>query len=262
MKLKRNLKIFFLFSKNSLKTVLQTRQGIFFFTLGKILRFLFLFGLIFLIFSKTKAIKGWTLNQVIICYLTFNFLDTLTQLLFREVYRFRPLVISGNLDLILTKPYHPFLRILVGGVDFLDFFLILPYFFLLIYFIAKESNLNSIAIINYSLLIINSFLIILAFHILVLSLAVLTTEIDNAIMIYRDILNIGRFPVDVYKTPLNFIFTFVLPVGIMITFPVKALLGILSFKFFLISFLFSFFFLLISLFFWKKALKYYQSASS
>lgn len=258
----RSLKIFYLFSRNSLKAVLQSRQGIFFFILGKFLRFLFLFGLIFLIFSKTTAIKGWSINQVVICYLTFNFLDTLSQLLYREVYRFRPLVISGNLDLILTKPYHPFLRILVGGVDVLDLFLLFPYLFLLIFFIAKEPNVSLVSLIFYLFFLFNSFLIITAFHIFVLSLAILTTEIDNAIMIYRDILNIGRFPTDLYKAPLNFIFTFVLPVGLMITFPVKALFQMISWQLILFSFVFSFFSFVLSYYFWQKALKHYQSASS
>lgn len=262
MKIKKYLKIFFLFSKNAFKTVLQSRPGLFLFILGKVIRFFFLFGIIFLIFSKTKAIKGWSLNEVIICYLTFNFLDTLTQALFREVYRFRPLVISGNLDLILIKPYPPFLRILVGGVDFLDFFLLLPYFLLLIYFVSRQPETNLFSVFLYFLLLINSFLIILGFHIIVLSLAILTSEIDNAIMIYREILNTGRFPVDIYQSPLDFFLTFFLPVGIMITFPVKALVGKLTLKFFIISFIFSISFLFFSKKLWQKALKHYQSASS
>jgi ABC-type uncharacterized transport system permease subunit len=106
--------------------------------LGKILRFVFLFGVIFLVFSKTKIIAGWSLKQVVILYLTFNFIDTFSQLLYREVYRFRPQVISGNLDLILVKPYHPFLRVLIGGVDFLDLLLLVPYFFLLLFLFFKR----------------------------------------------------------------------------------------------------------------------------
>ena len=260
--MKKNFKIFYLFSKNSLKSVFHSRLGIVFFTLGKIMRFILFLGLIFLIFSKTKTINGWTLNQGIICYLTFNFLDSITQALFREVYRFRSLVVSGNLDLILTKPYHPFVRVLFGGFDFLDLLIAIPYFFLLIFFILKEPVISFLNLMSYFLLLVNSLIIIFSFHVFVLSLAISTTEIDNAIMIYRDIFNIGRFPVDIYKKPMNFFFTFFLPVGVMVTFPVKALLGILSWNFFLVSFGFSFVFLLIALYFWQKALKYYQSASS
>lgn len=258
-KVRRNLKIFLLFSYQSLKTTGQSRQAIFLFTLGKILRFIFLFGVIFLVFSKTKIIAGWSLKQVVILYLTFNFIDTFSQLLYREVYRFRPQVISGNLDLILVKPYHPFLRVLVGGVDFLDLLLLVPYFFLLLFFIFQE-KISFFSFFLYLTLVINGLIISTAFHIFVLALGLLTTEVDNAIMIYRDILNLGRFPIEIYQQIISFIFTFIIPIGVMITFPVKALFHFLSLKNIIFSFFISFFLLLLSIKFWQIGLKKYQSA--
>jgi len=258
-KLKRNLKIFLLFGYQSLKTTGQSRQAIFIFTLGKILRFIFLFGIIFLVFSKTKIIAGWSLKQVVILYLTFNFIDTFSQLLYREVYRFRPQVISGNLDLILVKPYHPFLRVLVGGVDFLDLLLLIPYFFLLLFFIFQE-KISFFSFFLYLTLVINGLIISTAFHIFVLALGLLTTEVDNAIMIYRDILNLGRFPIEIYQQIISFIFTFIIPIGVMITFPVKALFHFLSFNNVVFAFFIGFLFLLLSIKFWQIGLKKYQSA--
>src|SRR3990167_3572424 len=128
--MKKSLKLFFLYSKLSLKTIFQGKLGIVLFTLGKITRFIFLLFMIYLVFSKTKLVKGYTLNQMIIFYLTFNIIDSTAQLLFREVYRFRPQVVSGSFDLILLKPHHPFLRILVGGVDFLGVILLVPFIIL------------------------------------------------------------------------------------------------------------------------------------
>ena len=258
-KIKRNLKIFLLFGYQSLKTTGQSRQAIFLFTLGKILRFIFLFGIIFLVFSKTKIIAGWSLKQVVILYLTFNFIDTFSQLLYREVYRFRPQVISGNLDLILVKPYHPFLRVLVGGVDFLDLLLLVPYFFILLFFIFQE-KISFFSFFLYLTLVMNGLIISTAFHISVLALGLLTTEVDNAIMIYRDILNLGRFPIEIYQQIISFIFTFIIPIGVMITFPVKALFHFLSFNNVVFSFFISFFLLLLSIKFWQIGLKKYQSA--
>jgi len=258
-KIKRNLKIFLLFGYQSLKTTGQSRQAIFIFTLGKILRFIFLFGVIFLVFSKTKIIAGWSLKQVVILYLTFNFIDTFSQLLYREVYRFRPQVISGNLDLILVKPYHPFLRVLVGGVDFLDLLLLVPYFFLLLFFIFQE-KISFFSFFLYLTLVINGLIISTAFHIFVLALGLLTTEVDNAIMIYRDILNLGRFPIEIYQQIISFIFTFIIPIGVMITFPVKALFHFLSFDNIVFAFFISFLLLLLSIKFWQIGLKKYQSA--
>src|SRR3990172_9106115 len=141
--MKRSLKIFYLYALLSYKTIFQTKLGVVFLIMGKVFRFLFLFSLIYLIFSKTKLVKGYTLDQMIIFYLTFNIIDSTVQIL--------------------------------------------------------------------------------------------------------------------YKEPIQGIFTFVIPVGIMMSFPAKALLGLLNPATYLFSFFFSILFLLISLKLWKSALTKYQS---
>src|SRR3989344_705755 len=254
----RSLKIFLFYSKLSLKTIIQGKLGIFLFTLGKIFRFVFLLSLIYLVFSKTRLVKGYSLDQMIVFYLTFNIVDTTAQILFREVYRFRPMVVSGSFDLTLLKPHHPFFRVLVGGLDFLDVFLLIPTIILTIYFILKLPGITLLPTAFYLLLIANSLVMATAFHIAVLALAILPTEVDHTIMIYRDLTALGRFPMDIYKEPVRGIFTFIIPVGIMMGFPPKALLGLLSPTFFLFSLILSTMLFLISLKLWNLALKKYQ----
>ena len=257
--MKKTIKLFYLYAALYFKMIFQQRTGIVLFTLGKVIRFLFLFFMIYLVFSKTRLVKGYSLNQMIIFYLTFNIIDTASQLLFREVYRFRPLVVSGSFDLVLLKPHHPFLRILVGGIDFLDLLLLFPYIFLTIFFISKIPNLSLLLTTSYFILIINSLLIATAFHIIVLALAILTTEVDHTIMIYRDMTSLGRFPLEIYKEPVSGIFTFLIPIGIMMSFPPKALLNLLSPISYLLSVVVSGLLLFISLKLWHLALKKYQS---
>ncbi len=259
--MKKNLKIFWLLSKFSMKTMLDHRVGLIAFLVGKIFRFVVFFTFIYYLVSKTNYLLGYTLNQTIIFFLTFNFIDTLSQILFREVYRFRNLVIFGEFDNILLKPHHPFIRILIGGVDVLDAFLIIPYSLILFYFLIK-TNVNFLNIIHYSILIINSLIIATSFHIIVLALGILTTEVDHTIMIYRDITRMTALPVDIYKEPLRFILTFLIPIGIMMTIPVKALFNLLSTQMLILSFFITFIFLEFSLFLWKMALKKYQSVGS
>jgi len=76
------------------------------------------------------------------------------------------------------------------------------------------------------------------------------------------ILILGQFPIDIYKKPINFIFTFIIPIGVITTFPIKIFYSLLNWQSVIISFLISASFLSFSLFFWKKALSHYQSASS
>lgn len=256
--MKHNFQIFWLFAKNSMRTTTQGRLGVIIFTLGKIIRFAFMFFLLFFIFSKTRVLKGYTFQQAALFYMIFNLIDTISQVLFREVYRFRSLVVSGGLDTVLLKPYHPFLRILVGGVDILDVFLLIPYFFIAI-LIALQGHIIFINFISFFILFLNAIWIATSFHILVLALGILSSEVDHTILIYRDMTGLGRFPMAIYKEPIKSIFTFIIPIGIMTSFPPQALLGTLSFAGFAVSFVISSILFLSSMKLWNFALKKYQS---
>jgi len=98
-----------------------------------------------------------------------------------------------------------------------------------------------------------------AFHIIVLAMGILTTEVDHTIMIYRDMTSLARFPLDIYREPIRSIFTFVIPVGIMMGFPAKALFSLLSPQFIFLSFVISWILLFLSIKLWQYALMKYQS---
>lgn len=256
----RNLRVFGLFTQFALKSVMLYPVGTILFTLGKIIRFLLFFFFVYFLVSKTSSLEGYTPDQAIIFYLTFNVIDTAAQLLFREVYRFRQLVVSGDLDGILLKPYHPFLRVLVGGIDPLDAGVLVLYVLLTLAYIVKIApSLSLIAIIMYVLLIINAMVIGTAFHIFVLAFGIITSNIDHGVMIYRDLTSIGRFPLEIYQEPFRWIITFIIPVGIMMSFPTQSLFGKLGVHLIIIAFVLAGFFMYSSLKLWGFALKKYQS---
>lgn len=239
-----------------------SRFGAIIFVIGKFLRLIFFLFFIFILVSKTHAIAGYTLWQIIFFYATFNFIDTLAQFFLREVYRFRTYVVKGYFDHILTKPISSLFRSLFGGSDVLDLSILSLSIIFIIISASKVGTISIEGIILYILLIINAFFIALAFHIAVLSIGILTTEVDNAIMLYRDLTQMGRLPVDIYKQPIQGIITFAIPIGIMMTFPAKALMGLLSSGIIIISLLIGVSLFLVSILFWKFSLKHYASASS
>ncbi|KKU95804.1 MAG: hypothetical protein UY27_C0008G0007 [Candidatus Gottesmanbacteria bacterium GW2011_GWA1_48_13] len=247
---------------NSFLVSLTSRLSAILFFIGKLLRFVFFGVFLIVLFSKTQGIADYTLMQGIFFFLTFNLIDTATQLFFREVYRFRQLVVSGDFDLVLIKPMNPLFRALVGGADPLDLLMLIPYVWALIFVGRRVGDITVTNATIYGLLLANGFIIATGFHILVLALAIVTTEIDHAIMIYRDVTSMGRLPIDIYREPLRSILTFVVPVGVMMTFPAKALFGFLSPGLIAMSLLVGGLFFLLSIRVWKYALTKYASASS
>ncbi len=260
--MKRYFKLWWFFTKNTTNLALQSRFGSVFFMIGKFIRFFMLFYFLYILLSETKTLAGFNLYEIIFFYATFNVVDVIPQLLLRETYRFRYYVIQGFLDYILTKPMSPLFRSLFGGSDVLDIPMLILSLGFLVYAGMNIGPITFIGVLLYLLLVFNAVIIAFSVHIFILGFGIMTADIDNSVMLYRDITRMGQIPVDVYKAPVSFIITFVLPVGIMMSFPVKALLGLLSWPMVLIAFIFAGVFLLSSLWFWQFSLKQYQSASS
>lgn len=258
----KNIRLWVKLTANSFHTSLTTRTGAVLFLLGKTLRFLLFIVFLTALFSQSSTLASYSSQQATFFFLTFILLDTVTQLLYREVYRFRQLIVTGDFDLVLVKPMNALFRALAGGADPLDLIMLVPYAGALLYVGSQLGSLSVIDIFFYVVLLMNGFIIATGFHIVILALAILTTEIDHAVMIYRDLTSMGRLPVDIYREPLRSIITFAIPVGVMMTFPVKALLGLLSWQLIVFSLVLGVLFVVLSLRVWHVALSRYSSASS
>lgn len=260
-KLAKYFRIWWLMSRNSFMDVLFQKMAFLIFLTGKVLRILMFFGFLFFLLKSTKNLAGYNLNQTIFFFLTFNLVDVIAQFLFREVYRFRPLVVNGGFDLILTKPASALFRVLMGGADVIDLVTIPPLIFAT-YWVGSLLHPNLGQILMFLFLLANGLLIATAFHIAVLGLGIITLEIDHTVMIYRDLTSLGRLPVDIYREPLRSILTLLIPVGIMVTLPAKALMGLVSPVGVAASLLGGVLAVILALKFWRFALTKYASASS
>lgn len=260
--MKKYYKVWLLLTQSAVQTSLASRFGVVILVLGKIIRFFFFFFFLYLIGSKTKIISGYSLSQIIFFFLTYQIIDLLPQFFMREVYRFREYVVKGDFDYFLVKPISALFRSLFGGTDPLDTPLIVLTLIFLVPQVLQLAHGDILRMLAYLIFIGNALLIAVSFHILVLALGIVTTEIDNAIMFYRDITQMGRIPVDIYKEPLKGLITFAIPVGVMMTIPAKALMGILSLPIALVSLCIGGSAICLSLFLWRQALKQYGSASS
>lgn len=256
------IKIWWSLTTASSQIAFESRFGAVIFLVGKLLRFAFFLFFLFIITSRTKSLVGYSIWQVVFFYATFNLLDSVPQFVFRNVYRFRSQILNGYFDYLLLKPLPSLFHPLFGGSDLLDIIVLIISIFFIGFAAAHIPHITLLNTIGYISLVVNGLLIALSFHIFVLAVGILTTTVDNAIMLYRDITQMGRLPVDIYKEPLRGLLTFVIPVGIMMTFPGKALLGLLSLQTALIAFVIGIAFFWISLSLWKHSLRSYTSASS
>lgn len=261
IKFKKYLKTWWLMSRNSFIGVFYAKIALFIFLFGKIIRFVFFLGFLFFLVKGTNTIGSYNLNQTLFFFITYTLIDTISQFLFREVYRFRPLIVSGNFDLVLVKPVNSLFRSLMGGADIIDLITIPPLIYATIY-VGQMLHPSVLNVLFYIILVLNGVVISAALHIVVLSLGIVTTEIDHTIMIYRDLVSLGRFPIDIYAEPVKGALTYFIPVAIMITLPAKYLMGLVSPIGVLSSLLIGGVAFFVATRFWNYALRRYTSASS
>lgn len=261
MKLKKYLTVWWLYSRNSFLNYFYQKTVFFVFLFGKALRFVFYFAFLSLLLGKTNGVGIYSKDTMIVVFLTYSLIDTISQFLFREVYRFRPLVVSGDFDLILVKPINPLFRVLMGGADVIDLVTIPPLLYLTCIYLS-HLLLSPFNIFLYCLLLINGLIIAAAFYIMVLGIGIMTLEVDHIVMIYRDLSSMARFPIDIYKKSISFTLYYLLPLGLMITLPVKVLFNLVTPISIVATLAFGVGFLFLSIRFWQFSLTKYTSASS
>lgn len=256
------LKIWLIISSRAAQSQLLTNWSGILFILGKMVRFFLFFIFLFAVLSSAKNLASYTREQVILFFLVFNLVDITVQFLFRGVYQFRSLVVSGNYDLDLLKPLPSFFKPIFGWTDILDLITLLPLWIYFIYFGFTNHLFQISQLLIFLVFFFNALILAFAFHLFVCAVCVLTTEIDHLIWIYRDLTNMARFPTDIYNKGIRYVLTFTIPVIILITVPAKVLLGLLFWRWAISAFLISGLFLGVSLKFWRYALSRYSSASS
>lgn len=229
--------------------------------LGKIFRLAFFFIFIAAIFKHTKTIRGYSLPEAILFFLTFNLVDLLAQLFFRGIYGMRRIVAEGEFDYYLIQPASPLFRVACQTVDFLDLLVTLPVAALTFWAIGQlpAALLTPGKTALYLLLLINGLGVAFAIHVLVAAIAVRTQQLENTIWVYRDLMVLGRFPIDIYAKGMQLVLTFVIPIAVMTSFPAKALLGTLAWPWMVFALGLSLSLIFISLWCWRLALANYRS---
>lgn len=247
---------------NSLEQNISGPTVFLMFFVSKFIRYALFVSFLYYLGSGVKIIGGYSWEQMLFFYLVFILIDTIVQMFFREVYRFRPLVISGGFDMVLAKPFPPLVRCLLGGPDYIDLGVLIILLAVVIYFVSTYIHPSLSQIFLFLLMLGNTLLVAAGFHIMVLAIGILTLSVDHLIMVYRDLTALVRIPVDLFTEPIRSLITFVIPVGLMYSFPAKTLLGLLSWQMILVSLALGLSTLYLALKFWRFALRHYSSASS
>ncbi|MGQ0504562.1 MAG: ABC transporter permease [Myxococcaceae bacterium] len=219
---------------------------------------------LFVVFQGREQLEGWTFAEALLVSGWFVMLQgvlegAINPSLTSVVEHIR----QGTLDFVLLKPADA--QFLVSTARFQPWkgMNVLTAIGIFIFSFAKQGRAPStFGLLQSGLLFFTSTLLLYSLWILTVSAAFYVVKVDNLTYFFGAIFDAARWPATLFRGALRFIFTFVIPLALMTTFPAQAMLGRLGAQSLGLALVGAFAFAGISRFVWTRSIGKYTSASS
>lgn len=219
---------------------------------------------LFVVFQDRTRVAGWTFGESVIVVGWFTLLEGILEgginpSLANVVEHIR----QGTLDFILLKPADA--QFLVSTARF-ELWRVTNAFTALAMFgygLSKVGHMPTVGgILSAGVLLCASTLVLYSLWIITVSAAFYVVRVDNLTFLFNAIFDAARWPVSVFRGVIRFVFTFVVPLAVMTTFPAEALLGRLPGRVVGFSVLGAIGFAGVARWVWLRSIARYTSASS
>jgi len=216
------------------------------------------------LYGQTRSIGGWDKWQMI-ALLGVNWVihQAFEGLFFDNCMRLIDLIRKGDLDFVLVKPMNPQFLVSFRYSDYASFLNALAGVGIVVFAMGRmESHMGWVGVAWFALFALNGVLILYA---MLFTLACLTFWIgraNNLFEFYWQLGQFSRYPAEIYRWPLRLALWTVLPMLVVTNLPAAALFRPLSPLFALYGLGLGAVLVAWTVFFFRKGLQRYRSASS
>ncbi len=217
------------------------------------------------IYGHVDNIRGWGHGEILIFIGTFSLIDSLNMIIcFFGVISIPEKIQTGELDLYLTKPVNPLLRITFEKVDPGAIPLLIFSAYIVVYGVRESGvSLSCANVIGYLFLVLLMTLLYYDMELLIRCFAFFVFSVNNLVKIENTAVDLClKIPGIAFYGIYKFIFYCVLPYGVIATLPTQAVTGGLSAKGLVFGVVIVAIFTFIAILFWRYGVHRYESASS
>jgi ABC-2 type transport system permease protein len=260
----RYLGLFWVRVRASLQVTLQYRWE---FVFGSIMAVFWMFWNLMpmiIVWGQRPSIAGWSFAEALLVTAWFTLLRSLLEgavqpSLIAVVEQIR----TGTLDFVLLKPADTQFLVSTAKFEVLNFVDAFGAIAMVVFGLWKLHRVPSLMQLGAALLLtVASAALLYALAILVISAAFYVVRLDNLIYLFNSVFDAGRWPASVFRGAWRLVFTFVIPLALMTTYPALALLGRLTGATAARALAGTVLFVLASRLVWRRSIKHYRSASS
>jgi ABC-2 type transport system permease protein len=185
---------------------------------------------LFVVFHVRPSIAGWSFGEALMVMGWFTFLEgvlegAINPSLASVVEHIR----KGTLDFVLLKPADAQFLVSTArfqpwrGINVVTAFVIFAWGFRVI---GRGPTTGALALAVVTML--TAVTVLYSLWILTVSAAFYVVRIDNLSHLFSAVFDAARWPIGVFRGLLRLVFTFVVPLAMMTTYPAQALLGTLE----------------------------------
>ncbi|MET0387619.1 MAG: ABC-2 family transporter protein [Polyangiales bacterium] len=219
---------------------------------------------LYALFTIRDGVAGWTGNEMLIVVGFFTahkgvLASVIQPSLTQAVEHIR----KGTLDFLLLKPADAQFMISTSKLEPAHAMDVLAGFVIIGWATVRAGFRPSLLDVALALaLFLCGLTILYALWILVISLAFRVVKIDNMSYLFVSLFDAARWPSSVFRGALAFLFTYVIPLALMTTYPALAVLGRVRAHDVGVALAVALGLTLTSRFIWTRSIRYYTGASS
>lgn len=215
------------------------------------------------VYAQTQTLGGWRLDEAVVLLGTFQIVSGIfTTFVEPNVRWFGSQVKDGTLDSILVQPVSSLFMISLGRCEPLA----LPPVVMGLVVVAlgvhaRNTPPSLLGVLGWLILVGVGLVIAWASRVLIASVCLWAPSIDLDVL-YSALWQFGRYPVEIYRQPLRFFLTYILPFAFLATFPASVLTGRTSLPLPLLGMPIGYIAVIVVQLVWKAGLSRYTSATS
>ncbi len=219
---------------------------------------------VLILFTYTDVMNGWTLAQMVVLLGVYYMVQGAEELVMQPSFqKFMEHVRDGTLDFILLKPVSSQFMVSFRHFQTVQILQVLLGLVITGLGLAQLASAVTLAsAVAFALTLACGFVLIYALLLVLSTLAFWFVRVDNILAIFWAFIDAGRFPVDIYPGWLRITMSTVIPVGIAVTVPAKAIAGLVDVQTVGLIFLATGVAWALSRAFWKHGLRSYTGASA
>lgn len=253
-------KVFFV---SSFARELEFRANFFAKILQNIMWSAFFLMILLVIYRNTNSVAGWNQGDAFILASTCFFLSALSNAFFFSLMDIPQQVRLGTLDFVITKPIDTQFWVSSRRFNFDQIGTIVAGIVMILIGVSNSGlHPSGIQWISYLCLLFAALGIFYSFLISLMTLGIWLVRVDNLWVLGDTVMQISRFPLDIYQVGLQRFFTFFLPLAFISTIPARQLVQGLNPPMLALGLVWAVLSLTASRLFWRFAMRHYTSASS